>query len=303
MISVYCSERLDGIAAAAIILRHASLARLPAQFGGVLHPERLQEELEALSRLQGKLMFLLDVSLNPHDVLLLDEVLEKNKLVYWTSSDAQSAVPSARLIDPARDNECCAQAAQKRFLPNDPIARQLGDMAHAVKFWEEDAQGRKIAELAASGYPIAELLEQLSRGVFWNDRFNLFYKKYEEKKEEACEEMMQSLILKKYLSVNIGFVLCPLPIATAESGEHVLKSHAGIDVVAVLYRDGKFALRRRDSCNADMRELAAIFGGGGTVHASGGRLANGITKENLPEVLLHLDTAFKNYFVSKVNDF
>src|SRR3990167_9530568 len=85
MISVYCSERLDGIAAAAIILRHASLARLPAQFGGVLHPERLQEELEALSRLQGKLMFLLDVSLNPHDVLLLDEVLEKNKLVYWTS--------------------------------------------------------------------------------------------------------------------------------------------------------------------------------------------------------------------------
>src|SRR3989344_7012752 len=113
MISIYCSDRLDGIASAAIVLRHALLARLPAQFGGVLHPERLDEELEEMAKVQGKLIFLLDLPLNPAQIALLENVQMKNKLVYWTSSDGQSAVPQARLVDAAQSMECCAQAAQK----------------------------------------------------------------------------------------------------------------------------------------------------------------------------------------------
>jgi len=299
MISIYCSERLDGIASAAIILRHALLAKLPAQFGGMLHPENIEEELEALSKLQGKLIFLLDLPLSPAQAMVLEETQGRNKLVYWTTSDPGSTIPPARLIDPAKENECCARAAQTRFLPNDPIARQLAQMAHAVKFWEDDGQGRKLAELAAAGYPLQDLIEQLSRGVFWNDRFDSFYHKYEEKKKGACEEMMRSLVLKKYLNVNIGFAFCPVSIATAEAGECVLKSHSGVDIAAVLYRDGRFVLRRRDSCNVDVCELAAIFGGGGKVHASGGHIAGMINKDNLPEIVFQFDSAFKNYFVSR----
>lgn len=298
MISIYCSERLDGIASAAIVLRHALLAKLPAQFGGVLHPDRLEEELEALAQVQGKLIFMLDISFTPGQLTSLEGLQGKNKLVYWTSNDVQSAVPPARLVDSAQGTECCAHATQRRFLPTDLIARQLAEIAHGVKFWEEDTRGRKIEELIAAGYPLQELIEQLSKGVFWNDRFEAFYHKYEDKKQDACEEMMNSLILKKYVNTNLGFVLCPLPLATAQAGEYVLKSHAGVDVAVVLYRDGRFTLRRKDSCKADMRELAVIFGGGGTIHASGGRIADFVTKDNLPEVLFHLDQAFKEYFIT-----
>lgn len=299
MISVYCSETLDGVAAAAIVMRHAVLQKLPHHFGGFLHPDRLEEELKDLAGDEHKLVFVLDVSVSPDHLSVLEKINERNKLVYWNTPDAQSVVPPSRIFDRPEGRKCAAELAKDRFLPKDRIAAQLAQLAHEVKFWElTDDHSRKLSNIIADGYNPMELLESLARGVLWNERFERFHREYQEKKRAAEEGLMRGLVIKSYVNYRFGFARAPSFLHSADACQHMLNGHAGVDVAVVLYRDGRVVFRRRDGVGINIRQVAELFGGGGREFAAGARLNTQITNENVQDVLFHIDQALKNYFLT-----
>lgn len=298
MISIYCSETLDGVAAAAIVLRHANLMKLPAHFGGFLNPQDLSAGLDDLSSEENKLLFVVDVSVPPINASQIDKITQKNKLVYWNSPDVNSVVVPSRLFDGAKDNKCAAELAYERFLPRDSVARELAQMAHQIKFWQlSDERAMKLSNLIAAQYDAFELLQSLAKGVFWNDKFEKFHEEYEKKKSAAFDEMMKSLVIKSYLNHRFGFVLVPVLLPSATAAQRVLDAHAGVDVSVVLFKDGRVAFRRRDSIDLNLSEIAQVFGGGGKEFASGAKLSMSVTKDSFDDAVFYIDQALKNYFV------
>ncbi|VVB81126.1 Uncharacterised protein [uncultured archaeon] len=303
MISIYCSEKLDGVAAAAIVMRHAILSKLPVHFGGFLHLDALDDELEDIATDEHKLVFVLDVSISPSHLPLLDKINARNKIVYWNTHDSESVVPPARMFDRALDNQCSAELAQQRFLPNDLIAKTLAELAHEVKFWQlKDERASKLSDLISAQYNPIELIDSLARGIIWNDQFEAFHKEHLKKKLVAYDELMKSLMVKSYVTYRFGFAVSSSILAAADACQRILDGHAGVDVAVVLYRDGRIGFRRRDVCDVDVKKLAELFNGGGRPFAAGAKLNMQITKESLSDVIFHLDEAFKNFFLSRTVD-
>lgn len=298
MISVYCSETLDGLVGAAIVLRHAMMMKLPSVFGGFLHPSDLSSELDDLASEEGGLLFVVDVCVLPEHVSQIERLMKKNKLVYWNSPDEKSVVVPSRIFDGFRENKCASELAFERFLPHDAVARELAIMAHQVKFWKlNDERAMKLSALLSAGFDPFELLKSLSKGIFWKDSFEKFYVDFEKKKLECFEEMMRSLLIRMYVSVRFGFVICPLILSSADACQKVLDSHAGVDVAVVFFRDSKIAFRKRDGVDVDLSLVAQLFGGGGKHFASGAKVPFVVTKDSYESVVFYIDQALRNYFL------
>jgi len=298
MISIYCSEKLDGMAAAAIVLRHAILSKLDAHFGGFLHADSLHSELKDMASNEHQLIFVLDVPILPENLPLIERINRSNKIVYWNTHDSDSVVPQAKIFDSARDNLCSAELVQQRFLPNDLIAKKLASLAREVKFWQiKDPHSVKLADLIAAEYSPVELLDSLARGAIWNAQFEEFHKSYSERKKVALGELMRSLVVKSYVNHRFGFAMVSSILSSADACQRILDGHAGVDVAVVLYRDGRIGLRRRDDGEVNVKKIAELFNGGGRPFAAGARINMTVSKDNFEEVIFRLDEAFKNFFI------
>ncbi|MBI4146552.1 hypothetical protein HY489_04405 [Candidatus Woesearchaeota archaeon] len=297
MIRIYCSEKLDGVAAAAIIMRHAMLTKLPCHFAGFLHPETLTEELQEIAKEKAQLIFMLDASVQPEQLPIIDTIAKNNKIVYWNTTDNQSAIPPAKIFDKA-ERTSAAQLCQKRFLPQDKTAKTLAELAHQHKYWQiKDDTAIKLADLIQSGHNPLDIITTLSRGMLTTPEFETTHKTYQAKKQTALDELMKNITVKTYLNHRFGFTLAATHLNSAEACQKILDGHAGIDVAVVLYRDGRIVFRRREN-TPDVAAIAQIFGGGGQPYAAGAKLSAQITKENLPDTLFKIDQALKNYFVA-----
>ena len=60
MYVIYCSEQLDGISAAAIVLRYARLRNSACRVGGFLNYTNIEEKFQEMAALKGNLIFVLD---------------------------------------------------------------------------------------------------------------------------------------------------------------------------------------------------------------------------------------------------
>lgn len=298
MISVWCSEKLDGVAAAAIVMRHAMLSKLPVHFGGFLHPDTLSDELEEMAADEHKLFFVLDASVSPDDLPVLDKINEKNKLVYWNSPDESAVVPPAKIFD--KGGACSAELAQKRFLPNDSIAKQLAVLAKEVKSWQlRDERATKLSELIVAGYSPVDLMKSLAKGVFWDNHAEEFHAQYLKKKHAALEELLSSLTIKSYVDYRFGFVLASSLLPSADACQRVLEGHAGVDVAVALYKDGRMVFRRREGVDVDVRAIAELFGGGGHEFAAGARLKRSVSRSSFEEALFYVDRVLRTFFLSQ----
>ena len=99
MIWIYSSESIDGIAGAAIVLRHASLSRFPARFGGFVHQDSLVFELEGIVNEPRKSLFFLDVNIENSHSEVIEQVSKKHALLYWSSHDTQCIIPRVKIFD------------------------------------------------------------------------------------------------------------------------------------------------------------------------------------------------------------
>jgi oligoribonuclease NrnB/cAMP/cGMP phosphodiesterase (DHH superfamily) len=314
---VYCSQQLDGLAAAAILFRAERLRGNDARLGGILNFENANEQLYSMQSLSGDLIFILDFL--PDNLAALEPKLSaitvRNRIAYLNShhphdkNDVEVLARHVHTVDLSgplhyapvpKEKVCAAELACKRFLPNDSVAKELARLAHDIEFWERnDKNSLKLADLIASGFEPKELIEALSKGVFWSERFELLHKEYLQKKEHALKDIIAHLAVKNIAGYHFGFTLAPTLLQSADAGQHVLDNHSAVDVSVVLYRNGRISFRKRDICQLNLAEIAKLFGGGGHSYAAGARLAQfpSITRENFDSMLFALDQQLKTHLL------
>ncbi len=317
MYVVYCSQQLDGLAAAAIVFRAARLRSHDVKLGGILNFENADEQFSAMQNLSGDLIFILDFLPDSLSAIepKLSAITVRNRIAYWNSHHPHSEadglalsrhVHTVDLSGPLhyapvpKEKVCAAELAQKKFLPTDNAAKELAEIAHDIEFWERtDKRAVQLADLIASGIEPRELIESLSKGVLWSDKFEQLRQEYLGKKQHAMQDIIAHLAVKNITGFNFGFSLAPTILPSSDAGQHILDTHTAVDVSVVLYRNGRISFRKRDTCNLNLAEIAKLFGGGGHNYAAGARLAQhqSITRENFDNVLFALDQQLKTHLL------
>jgi len=290
MYVIYCSEQLDGLSAAAIVLRYARLRNSSCRVGGFLNYTNTEEKFQEMAALKGNLIFVLDF---PPDQIKnfeqkLKEISKHNKIVYWNSHHPYTAEMlelmkkyvhtidfSGKLKNSAKTEQmlCSADLVAKKFLPVDSVALNLKQLAR-------DIIDRKRLESE-------------------KEKFEKQRTEYIDKKQKAFMQLISKLQIKKYVNHKFGFSLASNVLSSADAGDKILNTHQSVDVSVVLYRNGRISFRRRDGTNIDLSKIAELFDGGGHAYASGGRTSTfkNISYENLDKVFFHIDRTLKNYFL------
>lgn len=317
MYVIYCSEQLDGLSAAAIVLRYARLRNSPCKIGGFLNYTNTEEKFQEISALKGNLIFILDF---PPDQIenfeqKLKEISKHNKIVYWNSHHPYTAEMlelmkryvhtvdfSGKLKNAAKPEQmlCSADLVAKKFLPTDSVALNLKQIARDIEFWiRQDERAIQLADIISSGINKKELINNLSRGVLWSESFEKQRKEYLDKKQKAFMQLINKLQIKQYVNYKFGFSLASSMLSSADAGDKILNTHQAVDVSVVLYRNRRISFRRRDGSNIDLSKIAELFDGGGHAYASGGKIKafKNISYENLDKVLFHIDRILKNWFL------
>jgi len=306
MFVVYSSPTIDGISAAAIILRYARLFKHEAKIGGFLAFSDAQKTFEDMTKQDKSIIFIADFP--PDQVQQLEPTLKEisthNRIAYWNSSQKTSARAKEIVSKYARKTDfsekCSAELAMTTLLPQDSVAREIAAIAHDYTSWlRKDARSQQLNDIINAGFDKKELADMLSRGVFSSPRFSGILNTYSEKKKQALNALMGSLLIKKYLTHSFGYVLADNHIPSAEAGEYLLSKHSGIDVAVLLYRDGRIIIRKRDSIPVDASQIARNFRGGGHSYAAGGIIPEmkSITNDSYERAVFIADRIMKDFFL------
>jgi oligoribonuclease NrnB/cAMP/cGMP phosphodiesterase (DHH superfamily) len=314
---LYCSPQLDGISTAAILTRAAKLKNTDVKLGGIITFENFSEQFNSMTTLNGDLIFILDFLPEPLESVekQLKAITVRNRIAYWSThhphgkSTEDFLKKYAHTIDLAgpvydaplpKQKVCSAELAQKRFLPKDKIAIELALMAHDNEFWQRThPTATKISDLIASGREPKELIDNLSRGIFWTEKQEQQHREYLRKKQEAMADIMKHLVIKNIAGTNFGITLAPTILATSDAGQHLLDNHTGIDVSAIVYRNGRISFRKRNECQLNLAEIAKTFGGGGHSYASGAKLNQSITRETFSNAVFLIDQKIREHILNK----
>lgn len=282
--AVYCYTGLDGIASAAILLRMLKIKQYSYKIE-FLDYSNAGQVFDEMAELRETLIFILDFP--PHEVPDLKNRVKKvernyNKIIYWNShikspdDVKQFAAEHSKFTD-FDEGRCSAYMTSERFTPKDKGAFDLRAIAHDQEFWvRQDERSGKLADIIASGYNKKELVESLARGIVWSERFEQLRQEYIVKKEKASQDLVKSIIVHYYSPYNFGFAFASSLLSTADAGQKVLEDKK-IDISVVIYKDGKLSFRRSELAQIDLREVAAIFNGGGHAYAAGGKLPEDVT--------------------------
>ena len=282
-IAVYCLENsLDGIASAAILFRMARLKGYDCKIGFLSYsdPEKIFDEMVNLA---STMIFIVDFPFEHFESA--EKKIKKiesslNKIIYWSSHQKskfeliERMQKSIQIVDFTNEKKCAAELAAKRFMPMDKVSNELALIAHDCDFWiRGDERSVKLADIIASGFSKKELIEELSKGIFWSELFEKTRDEYLVKKEEALQDIAKNLIIKEYGNTKLGYALASNVLSTADAGEKVLENEQ-VSIAVVIYRDGKIIFRRKNDVTIDLKAIAEIFNGGGHPYAAGGKLEN-----------------------------
>ncbi len=312
---VFSSDSVDGVCAAACVMRGLRLKGISARFGGTISADSREEDLQQLAEQANVALFIADFQpeIIPDFSRWLHRLSSGCSIMYWSFTQTVAPETLALLssivkhVDYAetragsfpKDKLCSTELAAFRFIPGDMVGKQLISVAQDVKFWlRQDERATKLADLLASGFEKRNIVEALSKGVVWDDQFERARNEYLVKKTKAYEDLLKRLTIKSYLNHRFGFALAPSLLSTADACQYILDKHVGVDISVALYKTGKIAFRSRDGVNLDLAQIGKLFGGGGQKFASGGILNQPISAEHWDDVLASLDRVLKQHFLS-----
>jgi oligoribonuclease NrnB/cAMP/cGMP phosphodiesterase (DHH superfamily) len=306
---LFCSDQLDGIAAAAIIGRALRLHGKDWRLAGTISPGS-PESLATVTAVQGASLCLLDIQPNSFGPVAdaIQKLTSQNKIAYWCSDMpckedvAQHIRGSALASDIVTQKTplCSAELVKARFLPGDATAQMLAAMARDIKLWHRsDEKAVKLADVIASGHDRGKLVDMFSKGVLWSPSLEAARNDYVEKREKALQELVKHINIKDYVGVKYGFSLAPNFLPSADACQHLLDIHVAIGVAVIVYRDGRIVFRRRSGVKVDLEEVAKLFDGGGREYASGGRIkaVASVSGETFEKVLFGVDRTLKDFFL------
>lgn len=302
------SDQLDGIAAAAILGRALTLHGNEWRLAATVSLLDVSAHQEVLTW-RGATLSLVDVT--PAHLggdAAVRTLGEGNRIAYWCT-DFPLSKPHVNLIrsiatsadvDGTQAESCSAALAAKRFLPHDGVAAQLATMAQDVKRWQrKDDAAQRLADVVASGYDRRKLVEMLSKGVFWSPNLAAQRDDYCERRDKALADLPKHLVIKDYVGKKFGFTLCASFVPSAIACQELLDRHVGIDVAAVIFRDGRIVFRRRENIDCDCVALARLFGGDGREFAAGGRIPSvtSVSGESFEKTIFVVDRMLKDRFL------
>jgi hypothetical protein len=292
MYVAFAPSRLDGLASAAILMRHARLRQKDIR----LHI--LQNGLEPVRQ---SVLFLLDIV--PESEESVRELAKNNKIAYWcyhqkTKFDDVVKEVSAMSDVLDRPSQCSAELVQERFMPQDSVSVSLSKIARDAELFKNvDDRSQLLSDVIASGMDPKQLVSLFSQGVFWTKELERTRQDYIRKREEALQEMEKHKLDKNYVDQNVAFYVCRNLLQSADAGEHALE-HSGAEFVVRLYRNGSVIFRRSKHNRTSMAKLAEVLSGGGNAFAAGAQLNKPVTNENKHELISFVDNSVKNFFLS-----
>jgi oligoribonuclease NrnB/cAMP/cGMP phosphodiesterase (DHH superfamily) len=310
--TIYCSNKLDGLAAAAIVQRAFMLKRKSIKIGGFLDYAD-KKQFDMLAEHRNELLFILDYSIEDITEHQLQAITKHNTIAYWNSHHPYSKeqhdmiIPFVRklhLSGQMKDSikytqkKCGADLAKEQFLPQDHVAKELAHVAHDEEFWlRQNKKAAWLTDVILSGHNKKDMIATLSKGIIWSKDYEHKRNNYLEKKQHALNNLLKRLVIKKYLNVHFGIVLCPPIVGTSEAAQHMLDKHQGFDATIVLFRNGKISFRKREHVIFDLSILGKLFNGGGHDYASSGHLRKHITYENFETTIFEIDRKIKNHLL------
>lgn len=277
--AIYAFENLDGACAAAILVRWMRIKQFYYKID-FLSYGNVEQEFSQLVEQKQQLIFILDFP--PEQVDRLEKKLaavaqNNSKIIYWNthlkcSQEVHDLLTkNVKFLD-FNTTKCAAIMCWQRFMLHDKIAQELSTIAFDHEFWvKKDERSAKLADILVSDYNKKELVEELSRGIFWSEKFEKLRGEYLIKKEKAFAELINNLRTHYYGKYNFGFGFASSLLSTADAGSKILENK-GIDVSVVIYRDGKISFRRNEQVEINLVEIAKLFNGGGHEFAAGGRI-------------------------------
>ncbi len=275
---VLCYEGLDGLCSAAILARISNLKKY--QFSlKLINYQNAQKEFEELKKERNNVIFVLDFP--PAEVFDLDELLgeiaKQNTIYYWnthakTDNSYKEILAKYCKTVEIKFAECSAQMMWQRFMAKDPVAKELAAIAYDFEFWQrQDERSEKLKDLLASKYDKKQLVEWLSKGVYWGEHFDGLRNEYLKKKEDKLKALVKNLVFKDYLGTKFGISKTSNLLNTSDAGQRIL-DHSNVAISVAVYEDGKISFRRKPDCETDVSKLAALFNGGGHPYAASGRI-------------------------------
>jgi len=302
------SDQLDGIAAAAILGRALTLHGNDWRLAATVSLLDVSAHQEVLAW-QGATLSLVDVTpanLGSDDVVRA--LGQGNRIAYWCTDfplgrqhvELVNEVAATADADAVQTDCSSAGLALRRFLPHDAVAQQLATMAQDIKRWRrKDEAALRLADVIASGYDRRKLVEMLSKGVFWSPTLEMEREKYCERRDKALADLPKHLVIKDYVGKKFGFTLCASFVPSAIACQELLDRHVGVDVAAVIFRDGRIVFRRGEGVDCDCATLARLFGGDGRQFAAGGRVrgVTSVSGESFEKALFAVDRTLKDHFL------
>jgi oligoribonuclease NrnB/cAMP/cGMP phosphodiesterase (DHH superfamily) len=177
--------------------------------------------------------------------------------------------------------KCGAELVAEEYLPEDEIASKIAQLARAQDFMEENELAWKLYDVISAGFNKSKLVKFLSRGIFWNVELETCYRDYQYKRKKGFDYLDKHSKLYRIgdWTCLLGFSK-PYLSSTIAAG-HLLEKNP--DFVVCVWPNGKLSFRRNNP-EVGLREMAALFNGGGRDSAAGGNYGATVTEKEYMRV-------------------
>lgn len=188
-------------------------------------------------------------------------------------------------------------------VPDDDIIDEITRFAHDQDFGVRHIpDANRLSAVIGADFPPSEIIQSLSRGEFWNPRFQLAWERQEEDTRRQIQEVRTLWRVWRFPTGRaLGVVYALMPardvLKVTPAGIHCLEE-LGADIAVMVQREAFISVRVRHNVNDfHAGRMLSAFGGGGHVGAgsAGGRngqLPYGQAHErNFEDVVESLDKA------------
>jgi len=230
--------------------------------------------------------------------LFLDRCGKLAPMVSWFDHhqwdrEAVEKVNSAMKELVVDESLCASEIIQKRFVPDNDLARKLASLARAHDFNGEGSEqgifdhACKIQDVITSGYPKQAIVEQLSNGILWSDSFEVAYRQYQKVKSVATR-ILDDTIERHHVLINgvITDVVLAFALDNLEAKDvkrHLFEKNQ-CDAVIVVWSDGRIAHEViSENFIAIPEKINKNFKGGGRGLVGGATYPEAVNNENRSE--------------------
>lgn len=272
---------LDGLGCHAIMRRYADLHHLRIKHY-LADYTNYAEKLHSIAGAKGFEIVIADLGYSEalSGVIREVEALSRNNTLRWFDHHDWSegkAIRSLNIDFVIESERCASELVQSRYLAGDEVASKIASLAHSTDYMLEDDLAWKLYDLIASDYDRLELVDSLSRGIFWSDAFARRYQRYQKTKAKAFAALEKHWRNYKVAGLTVTLGFSGKELSSTIAANYLLKKKG--DIAICLWENGKISFRRNNR-SIDLGKLARHFRGGGHAYAAGGFYSAPVKESN-----------------------